>query len=265
MELRGRMVVVSGASSGIGRAAAIAFARAGARIALIARRADRLQIVADEIRAAGASAGVYPVDLSDACAVDRAADAILSEMSVPDVIVNCAGSGRFLYVDETIPDEAAGMMAVPYLAAFHLTRSFLPAMLKRGAGRIVNVTSPASRIPWPGATAYCAARWALHGFTSALREDLRGTPLRATLVTLGKTNTEYFQHNPGSEERIPRITKLLPTLTPGQAASAILTAARCGGKEVVRPRLLRILFALHKVCPGLVQTLVTRTGFRRDS
>jgi len=87
------------------------------------------------------------------------------------------------------------MMAMPYFAAFYITRALLPAMLRRGSGHLVYVNSPASLVAWPGAAAYTAARWALRGFAEALRADLRGTRLRVSSVIPGKVSSSYFAHN----------------------------------------------------------------------
>jgi NAD(P)-dependent dehydrogenase (short-subunit alcohol dehydrogenase family) len=94
-------------------------------------------------------------------------------------------------VDETTPLEAVQMMAVPYFAAFYVTRAFLPRMLERNSGHIVDVSSVGSRFVWPGATAYLAARWAVRGFTEALRADLAGTGIGVTLFECGVVRTPY--------------------------------------------------------------------------
>ena len=95
------------------------------------------------------------------------------------------------------------MIEVPYLAAFNLTRAFLPYMLARHSGAIACVTSPASYLVWPNANAYIAARHALKGFTEALRSEVRGTGITVTLVVLGTVETPYWEHNPGSRENLP--------------------------------------------------------------
>src|SRR5512133_3252669 len=162
MRVRGRVVVVTGASSGIGAACALAVARRQARaVVLLARTAAALESVAARVRALGAEALPYPVDLTDPVAVEDAKAAVERAMGVPDVLVNNAGAGRWLFVEETSPAEAVQMMAVPYFAAFFATRAFLPGMISRGSGHVVNVTSVAAYAPWPGAAGYTAARWAM--------------------------------------------------------------------------------------------------------
>jgi len=226
MIVKDRLVLVTGASSGIGAATAKAMARAGGRVALIARSKELLDRVAAEIGSAGGDARVYPVDLADAEAVSAVAKRITEELGTPDIIVNNAGSGKWLFVDETTPAQAAQMMAVPYFAAFNVTHAFLPAILKRNSGHFVFISSVGSRFVWPGATAYIAARWAMRGFSEALRADLNGTGIGVTLYESGVVTSDYWKNNPGSRERVPKMGKLVPEVTPEQAANAIVYAVQ---------------------------------------
>lgn len=236
-----KLVLVTGASSGIGRAAAELFARRGARVLLTARRADRLADVAAGIRTAGGEAATYPIDLADTDRVPPLAEAIIGEHGVPDVLVNNAGAGQWKPFVETSADEARAMMDVPYLAAFAVTRAFLPAMLKRGSGQIAFVTSPASFMVWPNASAYIAARFALRGLAQALRAELRRTRIGVTLVTLGPVASPYWEHNPGSRRFLPLH---MPEMSVEQAAETVADAVKKRRRHVVRPAFFRLMFAL---------------------
>ncbi len=159
MDVSGGNIVITGASSGIGAATAVARARAGAAcVALVARNQEGLGNVAEQVRALGTTAEIFPTDLADPAAGEAVARTIVERIGAPDVLVNNAGAGRWLFTEDTPAAEAAAMMAVPCLAAFAITRVALPGMLARRRGAIVNVTSPAAFCPWPGATAYAAAR-----------------------------------------------------------------------------------------------------------
>ncbi|GAB4210023.1 MAG: SDR family oxidoreductase [Roseiflexaceae bacterium] len=217
MRIKGSTALIPGASSGIGAALARELARRGARVVLLARTAAALEALATEVRAAGGQADVFPVDLADPAAVEQIAPAILAQVGPPDLLINNAGVGRWLFLEETSAEEAAAMMAVPYFAALAVTRAFLPAMLaRRKHGSIVFVNSPAALMPWPGATTYTGARWALRGLAEALRADLHGTRLRVTTVVPGKVSSSYFDNNPGSSSASPAWPACCPRSHPSK-------------------------------------------------
>ena len=168
-----RLVLVTGASSGIGEATARRYGASGAHVLLLARNADRLDEAVGAIRKDGGTATAYPVDLADPKAIEEVSARMTREAGTPDVLINNAGAGRWLPIVETSAEEALAMIEVPYLAAFNLTRAFLPKMLARRSGAIACITSPASYIVWPNAAAYTAARHALAGFTEALRTEMK--------------------------------------------------------------------------------------------
>jgi len=263
MKIKGRAIVVTGASRGIGKSTARALARAGGRVALLARSQEVLQAAA-EIVAEGGEARGYCVDVTDPVALERVGQQIVTDLGAPEIVINNAGAGRWLYVEETPPQEAAEMVASPYLGAFYVTRLFLPSLLNRREGYIVNINSPVSWLPWPGAAAYTAARWALRGFTEALRADLDGTGIRVLAVVPGKVSSTYFEHNPNSEERIPTITRWIPTLSPDEVAAALVNGIERDRREMVFPFLLKLAFILHAVAPGLVDWIMRKTGWRRS-
>lgn len=261
--LAGALVLITGASSGIGAATARQFAGAGARVILMARTQPALDTLAARIRAAGGMAHVCPADLADLDSIARAAEAIQREIGVPDVIVNNAGMGRWLGIEEGDAAEALQMTLVPYVGAYAITHAFAAAMIRRGSGRIVNITSPAAYTPFPGAVAYSVARGAMRHFTAALHADLRGTGVSAVLVVCGEVDSAYFDHNPGARDRLPRISRLYPTLSPEQAAAALVSAAAGTQRRLVVPRLLRWTLWFYFVAPWLMQGLATAAGYRR--
>jgi uncharacterized protein len=263
MKVRGRLVLVTGASSGIGAATAVAMAREGGRVLLLARTRTALDEVAARIIAAGGEAWVYPVDLSDPAAVRRVSGMIKSEIGIPDILINNAGAGRFLAIEETDADEAVRMMTVPYFAAFFITRAFLPEMLRRNRGHVVNVTAPISYIPWQGATGYAVARWAMRGFSEVLRADLHGTAIRVTTMVPGFVDSPYLERNQGGGERIPRISKIFRTLTPEDVATAMVRGVERNRRTVIIPPLLAWVVWLHRLFPRPLEWLAIRTGWRR--
>ena len=266
MRVSGEIAVVTGASSGIGAATAERLAAKGARVLMLARREGALKELAARIGRNGGQAIPYPVDLSQPQAVAQVAQRIKAEVGVPAIVVNNAGMGVWRFIEETTPEQAAAMMALPYFAAFNLTRAFIPEMLRANRGHIVNVNSPACRFTWPGACAYTAARWALRGFTEALRSDFYGTGLRVTHFVAGHTESDYWKTNPGSEERMPKIASLMmPALSPSYVARALVRGIETNRREVVVPLMLHIVFLQHALAPWAVEWLMRATGYRRKS
>ena len=254
-----KLVLVTGASSGIGAATAKLYGAGGARVLLLARNQPRLDEVAAAIKREGGGASAYPVDLADAQAVAETGARIKREAGAPDIVINNAGAGRWLSVLETSAEEALAMIEVPYLAAFNLTRALLPEMIARGRGAIACITSPASYVVWPNACAYTAARHALLGFTEALRADLWRTGIDVTLVVLGEVETPYWQHNPGSRQHRPKSNPILaPVFTAEQAAQAIVQAVERRQRRVFKPAVLRALVMLNALAPRLVARQLRR-------
>jgi short-subunit dehydrogenase len=248
-----KLVLVTGASSGIGEATAKRYGKAGAKVLLLARNPERLERVAATIREGSGGAAAYAIDLADARAVEETSARIAREHGTPDILINNAGAGRWKSVLDTTAEEALAMIEVPYLAAFNLTRAFLPGMIARKSGAIACITSPASYLVWPKAAAYTAARHALAGFADALRADLKGTGVTVTLVVLGTVETPYWEHNPGSRENVPVPNPLLaPTMSSEEAAQVIHHAVERGRRTVFKPGILRALVLLNAVAPRLV-------------
>jgi short-subunit dehydrogenase len=261
-----KLVLVTGASSGIGEATAKRYGAGGAHVLLLARNAERLDRVAESIRGAGGSATPYVIDLADANAIAETGARIKREHRTPDIVINNAGAGRWLPLLDTSAEDALGMIAVPYLAAFNLTRAFLPDMIARRSGALAYVTSPAAYLAWPKASAYIAARRAVAGFADSLRGELKARGISVTLVVLGTVETPYWEHNPGSRENMPESDpRLVPVLTPEQAAEAIVDGTEAGKPFVVRPAIYRMLFVLNALFPRLVARQLRRAIPKQSS
>ncbi len=260
----GGTALVTGASSGIGAALSRELAARGVAVTLVARSREPLERLAEEIRAAGGRATVETADLSVVSQVEDLAARVLADGGPPDLLVNNAGAGRWRAIDETEPGEAGQMMALPYLAAFELTRALVPAMVQRGSGRVVCMTSVAAYTHVPGANGYAVARWAMRAFAGQLRADLRGTGVEVTLVAGAEVDSPYWDHNPGSRERVPRATLLLGgATTPEETARDTVRAIEKGAKEAIVPRQAAVV--LRTVPRPVVDWLVRRTGWRRGA
>jgi short-subunit dehydrogenase len=264
MRVQGADVLVTGASSGIGAAIAREMAGRGARVTLVARRREALEQLAEEIRAAGGDARIEPADLSKVDEVDALAARVLGDGGPPDVLVNNAGAGRWLAVDETPAGEAAHMITLPYLAAFELTRALAPAMIAAGTGRVVCMTSLAGWTHIPGATGYAVARWAMRAFASQLREDLRGTGVGVTLMAPSEVDSPYFDNNPGARERIPRAVLMVGGATTCEVVARYTAdAVQRDRDEVIVPRRAAIIVKLTP--KRMFDWMVRRSGWRRST
>ncbi len=261
-DIRGKACVVTGASSGIGEATARRLAEAGGRVALVARRADRLERLAAEIRRRGGEAHAFAADLTDGEAVKALAAEVRERLGDPLVLINNAGSGAWKYVDETEPDEAVGMMAAPYFAAFTMTHELLPAMRAARSGHIVNLTSVVAHFAIKGATGYAAARWAMRGFSEALAQDLHGSGVQVSLATFAKADSDCFSTNANAAARLPGAQALVRVLTPDQAARAIAKGITRNEREIVAPIELRALLVAGRLLPGPMRWLIRATGHR---
>ena len=264
MQVDGQTVVVTGASRGIGKATAEALGRAGARVAVLARSPE-IEAVAATVVANGGVARGYTADVGNPNDVEQVSRRIVDDLGDPAIVINNAGAGRWLHVEETPAEEVVSMMAAPYFAAFYATRAFLPAMLVRRTGYIVNVNSPVAYMPWPGATGYLCARFAMRGFSEGLRLDLRGTGVRVLEVVPGEVTSTYFENNPHSRERLPALTRLVPRLSPEQVAKAIVHGIEHDRKKIVMPLMLRAAIMSRALAPALVDWLMWRTGARRPA
>jgi short-subunit dehydrogenase len=135
-------------------------------------------------------------------------------------------------------------------------------MIAARRGILVHVGSPASRLPWPGATAYAAARWALRGLNEALNQDLMGTGVTSSHVVFGEVSSPYFEHNRVERDQLPKLGRLIPVTTPERCADIILDTIRRPRREVVFPFMLKLFYWMAAVTPGPTRWLVARSGRR---
>jgi uncharacterized protein len=258
-----QLAVVTGASSGIGAATAVGLGALGWRVVLVARRADRLDEVAQRVRTAGGEAHVEGLDAGDAAAVAAMADRVRERFGTPGAIVNSAGAGEWRWLEETPPEDMERMLDAPFRAAYHVTQAFLADLLAQRSGVLIHVGSPASVLPWPSATAYTVSRWALRGLHEALRQDLAGTGVHTCHVLFGEVTSEYFTANPGSYEHIPKVGKLIPVSTPAECAEVIVRTLHRPRPVVFHPFLLRVFHWANLWLPGPSRWAARVTGRRR--
>jgi short-subunit dehydrogenase len=253
--------MITGASAGVGRATAIAFARRGARLGLIARGRAGLEGARRDVEAAGGQALTFPVDVADPDAVARAAVTLESEFGAIDVWVNNAMASVFSPVTEMTPDEYKRVTEVTYLGTVYGTLSALHHMRPRNRGVIVQVGSALAYRGIPLQSAYCAAKHAIQGFCDSLRAELLHdrSGVQLTMVQMPALNTPQFDW---VRSRLPRrAMPVPPVFQPEVAADAIIDAAAHPRRElyVGLPTVEAIVG--NKLMPGLGDRYLAATGY----
>jgi 3-hydroxy acid dehydrogenase/malonic semialdehyde reductase len=227
MSLKGKIVLITGASSGIGAATALTFAAEGARLLLAARRAGKLAQVASSALECGAPAvHSLSLDVRDRRAVQQAIDSLPAEWAEIDILVNNAGLSRGLdklYMgdiqdwEEMIDTNVKGLL--------YVTRAVVPGMVVRGHGHVVNLGSTAGEMTYPNGAVYCATKAAERAINDGLRQDVLGTPIRVTTVDPGMVETDFsLVRFRGDEQRAAKVYKGVTPLTPEDIADAIVWA-----------------------------------------
>jgi len=255
------VVVITGASAGVGRATVREFAKHGARIGLLARGRDGLEAARREVEEAGGRALVLAVDVANADAVEAAAEAVEREFGAIDIWINNAMASVFSPIKEMTAEEFRRVTEVTYLGVVHGTMSALKRMLPRDRGTIVQVGSALSYRAIPLQSAYCAAKHAERGFTDSLRSELihDGSKVHVTMVQLPALNTPQFGW---VKSRLPRKAQPVPPIfQPEVAAEAIYWAAHEKRREVFvgLPTIQAILG--NKVAPGLLDHYLASAAY----
>jgi short-subunit dehydrogenase len=246
---RGRVALVTGASSGIGAATARAFAAAGLRVALCARRKDRLERLAADLTARGSEATVHAVDVTDGLAVRTMVDEVAARWGRLDVLVNNAGRGFAAPLEQTTAEELRALMELNVVAALGATQAALPIMRRQGSGQIINVSSVVGRRAVPYRSAYSATKFALGALSEALRVELTGTGIVVTLVyPIRTTETEFDE----AEVQKVRWRPMGPVQSAERVARSVLRCVRRPRLEVYPYWPIRILAVMSVVAPGLV-------------
>ncbi|MGC1784924.1 MAG: SDR family NAD(P)-dependent oxidoreductase [Acidobacteriaceae bacterium] len=225
--LQGKVVFITGASSGIGAACAERFAQAGASLLLAARREDRLRDMQAVIRSAGAEdVHIVALDVRDSKRVQSVVSALPAPWQAIDVLINNAGLSRGLdKLHEGEIQDWEEMIDTNVKGLLYVTRAVVPGMVQRGSGHVVNIGSTAGHMTYPKGAVYCATKAAENRISEGLREDLLGTPVRVTTIDPGMVETEFSEVRfRGDAERAAKVYQDITPLRAEDVADAILWA-----------------------------------------
>jgi short-subunit dehydrogenase len=253
--LEGRTALVTGASSGIGRALAARLAAEGARVALVARREAELAKLADEIRQAGGDAVALACDVGERTAVERTARIAIERLGAIDLLVNNAGYGRHRRFLDWDAADIERMMRVNYLGAVWFTKALLPQMTERHSGWVVFLSSVAGRIPIPEESAYAATKFALLGLAEALSIEVEDAGVHVMSVLPGVIRTPFFDAD--MFERLPPVARRSMVEVDG-LVDAILHGLARGRREITYPRRMAAAYLVRALVPGFMRHQVRR-------
>jgi short-subunit dehydrogenase len=255
-EIQDCRAILTGASSGIGRALAVELARRDAKLVAVARRAERLQELAAEVAAAGRSIETVAGDVSDPAVRQQALDAAMAHFGGLDLLVNNAGIGAMGLFEHADPQRLRRVMEVNFFALVEMTRLCLPQLKQGRRPMIVNVSSILGHRGVPHSSEYSASKFAVQGFSEALRAELAQHGVEVLVVSPGTTETEFFERviertsSPKWPEHKP--------VSPAYVAQQVVRGIRCGQHEVIPYRWGKVLCWLNRLSPGLVDRLMQR-------
>jgi short-subunit dehydrogenase len=255
-DLNGAVVVITGASSGIGREAALRFAEEGSNLVLAARDAVALEEVARLCQDKGAEAIAVPTDVSDEGRVEALREAAIARFGTIDVWVNDAAAYMLGPVEDVPAAAVRRLFDVNFMGVVHGTKAALRAMKHRDRGVIINMGSVAGKAAYAQASAYCASKHAVHGFTEALRQELLGTGIEACIVAPATVDTPLFEHSANYTGR--EIEAMKPIYDAGRVAAAIVACARRPRREVLVGAAPRMMSMMQAVTPRLFERVQPR-------
>lgn len=261
MDIKGRVVIVTGASSGIGEATAREFGRQGAKVVLAARRLDKLHALAQEIKGMGSGAEtlVVQADLSKLEDIQSLVVQTLEKFGRIDILINNAGFGRLDWLENLDPvKDIQAQMDVNVMGVIQTTRQVLPLMIKQRSGSIINMCSMAGLVGTPTYTIYAASKHAVHGFSEALRREVKPWGVDVSLIYPGGVVTEFTQHA-GIKRKTKAATPKFMLLTAEQVGQAVVKLARRPRRMWIMPWLWSVTAFMNKFMPGFVDyTTITR-------
>jgi len=260
VDFKNKVVLITGASSGIGKQTAIEFAKLGSSIILVARRKNKLEQVENELKQFNVNTLVCVCDVSKKDQVDELSKIVLQKFDSIDILVNNAGFAIYGSVSDLSIDEIESQMETNYFGMIYCVKNFLPLMLKKKSGHIVNVASVGASFSVPGVSSYCATKFAMLGFSEGLKHELYGTGVGLTVVSPIMVRTPLFEH--------PSFTNFSKfstgvSLSSETVAKTIIKASNSSRLEIVVPSVARAVIWFKQTFPFLINPIIGRI-FRKQ-
>ena len=260
MNFKNKVVVITGASSGIGEASAIEFAKKNANVVLVARRKEKLLQVQKKISKYTDSTLICQCDISNKLQVKEMSDAVLDTFGRIDVLVNNAGFVIYGKVNELSTEEIIAQMETNYFGMVFCTKAFLSQMLEQHSGHIVNVASVGASFSVPGVASYCATKYAMLGFSEGLRHELVGTGVGLTVVSPIMVRTPLFDHP--SFDNFSKFSTGV-SLSSETVAKTIIKASNSSRLEIVVPSVARAGIWFKQTFPYFINPIIGN-AFRKQ-
>ena len=260
MDFKNKVVLITGASSGIGKQTAIEFAKLGSSIILVARRKNKLEQVENELKQFNVNTLVCACDVSKKDQVEELSKIVLQKFNSIDILVNNAGFAIYGLVSDLSINEIESQMETNYFGMIYCVKNFLPLMLKKKSGHIVNVASVGASFSVPGVSSYCATKFAMLGFSEGLKHELYGTGVGLTVVSPIMVRTPLFEH--------PSFTNFSKfstgvSLSSETVAKTIIKASNSSRLEIVVPSVARVVIWFKQTFPFLINPIIGRI-FRKQ-
>ena len=260
MDFKNKVVLITGASSGIGKQTAIEFAKLGSSIILVARRKNKLEQVENELKQFNVNTLVCVCDVSKKDQVEELSKIVLQKFDSIDILVNNAGFVIYGSVSDLSINEIESQMETNYFGMIYCVKNFLPLMLKKKSGHIVNVASVGASFSVPGVSSYCATKFAMLGFSEGLKHELYGTGVGLTVVSPIMVRTPLFEH--------PSFTNFSKfstgvSLSSETVAKTIIKASNSSRLEIVVPSVARAVIWFKQTFPFLINPIIGRI-FRKQ-
>ena len=260
MDFKNKVVLITGASSGIGKQTAIEFAKLGSSIILVARRKNKLEQVENELKQFNVNTLVCACDVSKKDQVEELSKIVLQKFDSNDILVNNAGFAIYGLVSDLSINEIESQMETNYFGMIYCVKNFLPLMLKKKSGHIVNVASVGASFSVPGVSSYCATKFAMLGFSEGLKHELYGTGVGLTVVSPIMVRTPLFEH--------PSFTNFSKfstgvSLSSETVAKTIIKASNSSRLEIVVPSVARAAIWFKQTFPFLINPIIGRI-FRKQ-